>query len=129
MKDHRPTGLARVFGSARPQLDWCGKASWGPAPVGNSVSSVFDRFNLPGRLPVPRQQCLELMLFGATGYHTLKYIGEPGQRFDAVQFRTLDERRNDPPVPSAAVISGEEGIFAGYCYGSDGTFNGVGIEF
>src|SRR6195952_5463251 len=40
MKDHRPTGLARVFGSARRQLDWRGKASSVSATVGTSVSYV-----------------------------------------------------------------------------------------
>jgi hypothetical protein len=54
------------------------------------------------------------MSFGAPGYDAFKYIGEPGQWFDAVQFRALDERRNDRPMPSAAVISGEKGIFTGH---------------
>jgi hypothetical protein len=74
-------------------------------------SSGFGRFDVPGRLPLPRQQCLEFVPFGAPGYDAFKYIGEPGQRFDAVQFCALDEGRNDRPVPSAAVISGKKRFY------------------
>src|SRR5271157_1705812 len=123
MEDHGPTLAAG--GLARPRIDRCGRS----LSFGTGTSPGFGRFGLPGSLPVPREQCLEFMSFGAPGYDALKYIGEPGQWFDAVQFRALDERRNDRPMPSAAVISGEKGVFTGYRNRPNGAFDGVGIQF
>src|ERR1700753_821848 len=128
MRDHGPTIAAGVFGPARLKLDRCGKSLAFSVNVRTGVSPGSDRFSLPGCLPVPWQECLEFMTFGAPGYHAFKYVGEPGQRFDAVQFRGLDERRNGRPVTSAAVTSSKKGILARDRYGSDGAFNGVGIQ-
>ena len=104
MEDHGPTFAAG--GLARPRKDRCGRS----LSFGTGTSPGFDRFGLPGRLPVPWEQRLEFVPFGAPGYDAFQYIGEPGQWFDAVQFRALDERRNDRPMPSAAVISREKCI-------------------
>src|ERR1700723_4112512 len=123
MEDHGPTFAAG--GLARPRKDRCGRS----LSFGTGTSPGFDRFGLPGRLPVPWEQRLEFVPFGAPGYDAFQYIGEPGQWFDAVQFRALDERRNDRPMPSAAVISREKCIFTGYRNRPNGAFDGVGIQF
>src|SRR5580700_2415616 len=88
----------------------------------------FRRLGLPGRLPVPRQQRIELVPFGPSRHDAFKYISQPGQRFDTIQFCRLHERRDDRPVPSAVVVSGEKRVLPGYRYRSDGALNGVGIE-
>jgi hypothetical protein len=57
--------------------------------AGAGVLPGSRRFSLLGRLPLPRQQRFELMPFGPPGDNSFKHIGQPGQRFDAVQFCRL----------------------------------------
>jgi hypothetical protein len=57
----------------RPGIDRCGSL----LSLRTGKSPGFGRFDLPGRLPLPRQQCLEFVPFGAPGYDAFKYIGEP----------------------------------------------------
>ena len=53
---------------------------------------------------------------------------EIGVRIDAVQLAGLDERGDDGPVPSAAVGTGEERIFARQRQWTDRAFNGVVVD-
>src|SRR5882757_2376645 len=46
----------------------------------------FGCFGLFGRLPVPRQQGLKLMPFGSPRHDAFQHVGQPGQRFDIIQF-------------------------------------------
>src|ERR1700690_4067962 len=68
------------------------------------------------------------MPFGPPGDNSFKYIGQPGQRFNTIQFRRLHQRCNDCPVASAVVVSGEQRILPCYRYGSDGTLNSVRVQ-
>lgn len=55
-------------------------------------------------------------------------IGEPSMRVDVVQFRSLDQRRDDRPVGTARVGTGEECIFTAKGDRSNGPFNGIGVD-
>ena len=111
MKDDGSVPANVVFQSAR--LDRWRVLLLSPAEhAGISVLPGCGCFGLFGRLPFVRQQRFELMPFGLSGHHAFKYIGQPGQRFDTVQFRALDERRDDGPVPSAIVVAGKKRILS-----------------
>src|SRR5690349_24080534 len=51
-----------------------------------------------GRLPVPGQELLELMLFGAAGDDALEHVGEIGERIEAVELGRLDQGESDGPM-------------------------------
>ena len=78
--------------------------------VGAGASPGFGGFGLFGRLPVPRQQRVELMPFGPSGDNSFKHIGQPGQWFDTVQLCRLYQCRYDRPAPSAIVVAGEKRV-------------------
>jgi len=123
MKDNESARAIGVFRSS-------GRDHWrslsSPAEkAGAGVLPGSHRFSLFGRLPVPRQQRFKLVPFGPSGDNSFKYIGQPGQRFDTIQLRRLHQRRDDRPVPSAIIVSGEKRILPRDRYGSDGALNGV----
>ena len=65
-----------------------------------------------GGAPVPGQQLRNLVLPGATGDETLQHVDEPGEWFDTVQLRRVDQRHGDRPVLGAAIDAGEQAILA-----------------
>src|SRR5919199_3799407 len=65
-----------------------------------------------GRLPVPRQELLELMLLGAARDDALEHVGEVGERVEAVELGGLDQGEGDGPVLGGAGGSGEQRIFS-----------------
>ena len=126
MKDNGSAPAIGVFWTAcldcwRVSLSLAENAEAGASPGSR-------RFRLFSRLPVPRQQRFEFVPFGPPGDNSFNHIGQPGQRFDAVQFCRLDQRRDDGPVPSAVVVASEKRILSCYRYGSDGALDCVGIE-
>src|ERR1700730_8193831 len=72
-----------------------------------------------GRFPVPWQQRVQFVPFGAPRYDAFEHIGEPGQWIDIVQLRRLDQCGDDCPMPPALSTDSDR---------AHGPFDGVGIE-
>ena len=87
MKDRILAGKIGILAPTR--LLRCRALSSLAATRGAGASPGFGCFGLLGGLPFPRQQRIELMPFGPSGYDALQHIGKPGQRINAVQLRGL----------------------------------------
>jgi len=111
----------------RARWDRCGGLSLLAETAGAGASPGSGRFSFPGRLPVPGQQRLKLVLSGPSGDNSFKHVGQPGQRFDAIQFCRLHERRNDRPMTPTVIVSREKRVLPYYRYGPDGTLDSVGM--
>jgi hypothetical protein len=80
------------------------------------MSGSLGRDGFVWRLPVPRQQRVQLVAPGPTGEDALQHVGEPGPGFDAVEPGGLDQRCDDCPMLSTAVGPGEQGVFSTESY-------------
>lgn len=60
----------------------------GPGWSWDSLRAAW-RFGGFGRLPVPRQQGVQLVVLGGPGDDALEYVGQPGQWIDIVQLGGL----------------------------------------
>ena len=58
-----------------------------------------------------------------------EHVGEISLRVDAIHFAGCDQRGHDCPMFGAAVGAGEEMILAAERNGTDGAFDGVGVDF
>jgi len=77
---------------------------------------------------VPGQQLFDICLFvpACDGCQDTRQIS---MRFDAIEFAGLDQGRDDGPVLSAGIMSGEERVFAVQSDGANGALDRVVVEF
>lgn len=89
------TGFAQpVLSAGRRRLGCCGQAG---VAIG---------------MPVPGQQAVQLVRFGAPRDNAFKHVGEPGCWVDAVQLCGLDQDHRDRPAPRAAVRTCEQRVLS-----------------
>ena len=58
-------------------------------------------------MPIPRQQCMQLVVLGSPGDDPLQDIGEIGERIDAVELAALDQGIGDRPTAGSGVGASE----------------------
>lgn len=77
---------------------------------------------------VPGQQQVDIGLFvpACDGFQD---TGQIAMGLDPVEFAGLDQRRDDGPVLRSGIVASEERVFAVESDGTDGSLDGVGIEF
>ena len=82
-------------------------------PVSTGVPGGLSRSGngVPFRRPGPWQQRMQFIPLGPPGDDTFQHIRQPCPWLDVIQLGSLDQRRHDGPMPSAAVSVGEQRIF------------------
>ena len=80
----------------------------GEVPTGGWRRALggFGQGDVTRRPPVPWKQLVDLMLFGTARDEAFQHVGEPGERLDAIQLCSHNERHCDGPVFGAAVRAG-----------------------
>ena len=86
------------------------------------------RIDRIGWSPVPRQQLLKLVAFGAAGDQTFEHVSQPDERLDAIQLRRADQRQGDGPMVCRAVGSTEQRILASNRHPLHPAFNNIGVD-
>src|SRR6185369_16941467 len=81
---------------------------WPPLRLAGGSCSGLQRLRGAGGLPDPGQELMQLMVLGAPGDDALQYIGQPGQRIDAVQLACVEQRREAGPVARSTLRSSKE---------------------
>ena len=71
---------------------------------------------------------MKFVAFGSPRDDAFQHVGQPGQRFDVVQLRCLDQAGDDGPMPPTTIGPSKKGIFSAKSHRAHRSLDRVGVQ-
>src|SRR5664279_4587834 len=117
----------RTTSRIRPSSSWRARRFFPPPFVALS-SSGRSLCGLARGLPVPDEQFIQPVVLRRAGHHAFEDVCEVGLGVDAVQFASVEKRRENRPSLTPAFVAAEQAILLSDGYVPDRTLDNVGVR-